>query len=97
MINVPIHPYDTGAAIETDEDVAIFLSDALASGDPAVVASAFGTIVRARGASDIARKTGLSRASLYNALRDGGNPTLATVMKLVDQMGMKLAASPKAA
>ena len=97
MVKVPTQPYDTGAAITTPEDAAFFLADALESGDPAVVASALGTIARARGASELARKTGLSRAVLYKALREGGNPTLSTLLTLLDEFGVELTARPKAA
>lgn len=97
MVNVPTKPFDPAEFIETPEDAAVFLSDALESGDPDVVASALGILARARGASDLARKAGLSRASLYSALREGGNPTLTTMMKLLDAMGVELTARPKAA
>lgn len=97
MVKVPVHPFDAADVIETSEDAAVFLADALESGDPAVVAAALGAITRALGASEVARKTGISRASLYSALRDGGNPTLATVLKLVNALGVELTARPKAA
>jgi probable addiction module antidote protein len=38
-------------------------------GDPAVITAALGDIARARGMSQIAQATGLSRESLYRALR----------------------------
>ena len=44
--------------------------------------------------SDIARKTGLGRESLYKALSPDGNPTLATVLKVVRALGVRLNAEP---
>lgn len=97
MVNVPTRTFDPAEYIETPEDAAIMLTDALESGDSAIVAATLGAIVRAEGASEIARKTGLSRASLYSALREGGNPTLSTVLKLLNSLGVELRARKKAA
>lgn len=41
---------------------------------------------------EIAQQTGLSRESLYKALRQEGNPELATTLKVVRALGMKLTA-----
>lgn len=97
MVKVPTKIFDPAEYIETAEDAATMLTDALESGDSAIVAATLGAIVRAEGASEMARKTGLSRASLYNALREGGNPTLSTVLKLLNGLGVELTARQKAA
>jgi probable addiction module antidote protein len=39
---------------------------------------------------DIAAKTGLGRESLYKALSSGGNPELATFLKVIKALGLKL-------
>lgn len=97
MVKVPTKAFDPAEYIETAEDAATYLSSALESHDAGVIAAALGDIARAAGTTDLARKTGLSRASLYSALREGGNPTLGTVLKLLDEMGVELTARPKAA
>jgi probable addiction module antidote protein len=43
--------------------------------------------------SQIARQTGLGRESLYKALSSGGNPELATVLKVVRALGLRFHAS----
>lgn len=40
--------------------------------------------------TEIARETGLSRESLYKALSENGNPSLATVLKVATVLGLKL-------
>lgn len=90
MVKVPTKIFDPAEYIETPEDAAIMLTDALESGDSAIVAATLGAIVRAEGASEMARKTGISRASLYSALREGGNPTLSTVLKLLKALELSL-------
>jgi len=47
MVKVPTAPFDPGQFVETPEDAAIFLTDALESRDPAVVAAALGVLARA--------------------------------------------------
>ena len=44
--------------------------------------------------SQIARKTGLRRESLYKALSPHGNPEFATVLKVVRALGIELHAEP---
>lgn len=97
MVKVPTTPFDPTEYIRTPEEAALYLSSALESHDAGVIAAALGDIARAAGTSDLARQTGISRASLYSALREGGNPTLGTVLKLLDVMGIELTARAKAA
>ena len=56
----------------------------------AFIAKALGTIARARGMSQIAKKAGLSRESLYKALSTEGNPEFATVAKVLRALGLRL-------
>ena len=83
-------PYDSAEYLETTEDMAAYLEAALEDGDPRVIVHALGNIARARGMSQIARDTGLGRESLYKALSPEGNPEFATVLKVVQALGIKL-------
>src|SRR5690606_39601057 len=51
--------------------------------DVAGIARALGDVARARGMTEVARESGLSRESLYRALSEGGNPEFATVLKVL--------------
>jgi probable addiction module antidote protein len=44
--------------------------------------------------ASIAQATGLGRESLYKSLSETGNPELATVLKVVEALGLKLTAVP---
>ena len=94
MAKVKTRPYDAAEFLRTDADVAAYLEAALDDGDPSVVAQVLGTIARAKGMAEIARATGLGRESLYKALAPDGNPKLATVLKVVKALGIKLHAEP---
>ncbi len=67
-------------------------SAALEAGDPAFIADSLFVIARARDMSQLARDTGLRRESLYKALSADGNPEFATIMKVVQALGVKLSA-----
>ena len=60
--------------------------------DAAGIARALGDIARARGMTRVARATGLSRESLYKALRSTGNPSLDTVLRVAKAVGVRLTA-----
>ena len=86
--------FDEAKYLGSREAQAIFLSEALTSGDSGHIAHALGVVARARGMSELARETGLTRQSLYKALSENGNPTLDTVMKVACYLGIALEARP---
>ena len=88
-------PFDASEYIEDDEAARDFLLDAMESGDPRVIAGAIGDVARAKGMSQLARETGMSRESLYRALSEDGNPQLATVLRVLEALGLKLTIEPK--
>ena len=75
-------PWDIAEHLTTKARMAAYLEVALEDGDPALVAAALGDIARAKGMSEIARRTGLGRESLYEALSPDGNLELSTVLKV---------------
>jgi probable addiction module antidote protein len=56
----------------------------------AFIAKALGTIARSKGMTQLARETGLGRESLYKALSGEGNPSFATILKVMSALGVKL-------
>jgi probable addiction module antidote protein len=87
---IETRPWDVVEHLETEEDMIAYLEAVLEDGDPALLSVALGDIARARGMTDIARKAGLGRESLYKALSPEGNPEFATVMKVVRALGLTL-------
>ncbi len=86
--------FDSAAYLDSPEAIETYLEDALESNDPAIIAHALGVIARAKGMSQIAQDAGLSRESLYKALSGDGNPELATVLKVIKALGLKLTVAP---
>jgi probable addiction module antidote protein len=81
--------------IQTPERQAAYLEAAFEDGDPALIAAAIGDIARARGMTELARETGLTRNALYKAFRQGGNPTLGTLSSVIGALGYKLNVQPR--
>jgi probable addiction module antidote protein len=89
-------PYDVSEQLRTPEEMAAYLDAWLeeAPDDAAGIARALGDIARARGMTQVARDAGLSRESLYKALGENGNPSFATILKVVRALGVKFHAEP---
>lgn len=83
-------PWDSAAYLKTGADVAEYLEAVFEIGDPALVVDALGIVARSKGMAKIAKATGLGRESLYKALSHNGNPQLATVLKVMRALGLKL-------
>lgn len=78
--------------LNDEVDVAFYLEACFAEdpGDGSLVLAALGDIARSRGMSQLSRETGLTREGLYKALSQEGNPSFATVMKVVNAFGLRL-------
>ena len=89
-------PYDVAEHLRTPEEMAAYLEVSIeeAGDDAAFIAKALGDIARAKGMSQVARDTGLSRESLYKALSGERSPTFDTILKVVRALGLTLRAEP---
>jgi probable addiction module antidote protein len=85
-------PYDVAEHLRTPEEMAAYLDAWLEEAPDEVggLARALGDIARAKGMTQVAKETGLSRESLYRALSPDGNPSFATVLKVTKALGLRL-------
>ena len=99
MDAITLRKWDSAEHLKTEEDMALYLEACLeeADGDAAFIAKALGTIARAKGMTQLARDTGLGRESLYKALSGEGNPSFATILKVVHALGLQLHAGQRPA
>ncbi|KHL70967.1 hypothetical protein SF06_03770 [Pseudomonas flexibilis] len=84
-----LYAYDPAEALDSPEAIAIFVADAMETGDAAYIAKALGIVAKARGMSELAKETGLAREQLYKSLSEGGNPTLKTFLAVVRALGLE--------
>jgi probable addiction module antidote protein len=91
-MGLKLRKWDSAEYLKTDEDIALYLEACIeaADDDAAFIAKALGNIARARGMTQLAKDTGLGRESLYKALSGEGNPSFATILKVVRSLGLEL-------
>jgi len=92
MAKIKLRKWDSAEHLKTDEDMVQYLEACLdeAGDDAAFIAKALGNIARAKGMTQLANETGLGRESLYKALSGEGNPSFATILKVMTALGIKL-------
>ena len=92
MTKVKTRIFDEAVYLTTPEALNIYLEDIFETEDPELIAHALGVAARAKGMTEVARKTGLSRESLYKALSAEGNPEFATILKVMKALDLKITA-----
>jgi len=86
--------FDMAQQLKTEEDIAAYITLVMEEGDASELAHALGVAARARGMSEVARKSGLSREALYKALRPNAKPRFDTVNRVCAALGVRLVAEP---
>ncbi|RMQ49086.1 hypothetical protein ALQ04_00224 [Pseudomonas cichorii] len=92
MMNEILVPFDMASLLDSDEAITEYLTQVLAEGDTDELIRAVGHVAKARGMAQIARDSGLGRASLYKALAPGAKPRFDTIIKVMRAMGVELQA-----
>ncbi len=82
--------WDITEHLGSEAEIAAYLEAVFEDGDSDEIRRALGHAARARGMTDVATKAGITRAGLYKALGEGGNPSFATVNAVLKALGMKL-------
>lgn len=86
--------FDATPYLDSSEAIAAYLTDILEANDPALLAAALGDIARARGMSEIAKASGITREALYKALRPDSQPRFDTISRVCVALGVRLVAQP---
>lgn len=84
--------FDFSEHLESEQAMAEYLTVVLEDNDPSLLAAALGDIARARGMSEIARASGITREALYKALRPDAQPRFDTISRVCTALGVKLVA-----
>ncbi|HTT85024.1 MAG TPA: addiction module antidote protein [Rhizomicrobium sp.] len=96
-MTIKTRPFDPATYLDSPEAMLAYLDGAFADGDAGEIADALGVVTRARGMSQLAEETGLTRQALYKALSRDGNPEFATVLKVIRALGFRLHPEPVSA
>jgi len=87
-------PFDPAEGLTTDDAITAFMEEAFKTEDGGYIAHALGVVARAKGMTQIANETGLSREQLYRSFSETGNPTLKTTLAVMKALGISLTAAP---
>jgi len=90
MNNNTLTDFDIADYLDSKEAISEYLSQVLAEGDTDELLRALGHIARAKGMTEVAKKTGLGRESLYKTFRAGTQPKFETIVKVLDAFGVRL-------
>lgn len=90
-MTTPTRHFDISEHLNTPEDIRAFLQEVAATGDESDFIHALNIAARAMGMTEVAKKAGVTRASLYKSLSEGGNPKFSTISKVTKALGCKLA------
>ena len=82
--------WNTADHLKTADDIAAYLEAVFEDGDPALINHALGVVARAKGMTEVARRTGMGRQSLYKALSADGHPEFSTVLNVMRALGLRL-------
>ena len=87
--NIKFCPFDTEMFIDNDEIIVSYLQDAMQEGDKEFM-KALETVARAKGMTELAKRTGLSRESLYKTLNGETKPRFESIQKILAALNIKL-------
>lgn len=86
--------FDLAEYLGSEEAISEYLNQVIAEGDMAELAHALGVAARARGMTEVAKASGITREALYKALRPTASPRFETVAKVCAALGVRLVAQP---
>lgn len=91
FVTSPSTPSPCGDPLSPAERLSLLLE----GNDAAAFAEALGELARRQGMREVAARTGLSRESLYKALRPGAKPRFDTLLRVCGALGVRLVVRPQ--
>lgn len=85
--------YDFGASLTSPEARAIFIADALATGNAAHTIAAIGVAIRAFGVNEMSSRAGIPVIELDQRFSTEANPDFFCVLKVLQVLGVSLSVS----
>jgi len=89
-----IYDFDAAEFLDNENVIAEYLSEVFANGTDAEIKRALSDVARARNMSEIAKKMGVSRPSLYKSLSDNTRTEFGTVRNFLNAIGVQMTITP---
>ena len=90
MKKTAIREFDAARYLDSEEAINEYLAACLEDFSLDSFLLALGDVAKARGMTQLAKDTGLSRASLYKTLSPGNKPQFETIVKITNALGIPL-------
>jgi probable addiction module antidote protein len=84
------HGESLTASLTDPEEAAAFLDAVMELEDPAALVAALRQVAAAHGMAAVARRAEVGDKTLFRTLGENGNPTLATLQKVLHAVGLRL-------
>ena len=81
-------------SMKDPSEAAAYIEAVMQLDDPAALLVALRHVARAHGMAEVARRADVGDKTLFKALSAEGNPTLATVHKVLHAAGLRLSVTP---
>lgn len=82
-------------SLKDPAEAAAYIDAVLELGDPSSLLVALRQVAKAHGMAEVARRAELGEKSLFKSLAEDGNPTLATLSKVLHAVGLRLTVTPE--
>lgn len=94
MNKIKITQFDASDYLTDEESITEYLNAVLEENDSALLLAALGDIAKAKGMTQIAKDSGLSRESLYKSFATDAKPRFETIQKVLGALGVSLSVKP---
>ncbi len=94
MAKIETTAFDSADYLNSAEAIAAYLDAYLEDASPEELRHALDTVARSHGISDLSKRSGVTRAGIYKALGQGGNPSFETIRSILAAMGLRLTIEP---
>ena len=84
-------------ALTDPTEAAAYIDAVLELDDPAALLVALRQVAKAHGMAEVARRADVGEKTLFRALSENGNPTSATLHKVLHAVGLRLSVTPERA
>ena len=94
MAKIETTAFDSADYLNSADAIAAYLDAYLEDSSPEELRQALDTVARSHGVSDLAKRSGVTRAGIYKALGQDGNPSFETIRSILAAMGLRLTVEP---
>ncbi|MDR1397226.1 MAG: putative addiction module antidote protein [Desulfarculales bacterium] len=90
MKKITVREFDAARYLDSEDAITEYLAACLEDFSIDAFLLALADVAKARGMTQLAKDTGLTRASLYKTLSPGNKPQFETILKITNALGVPI-------